>query len=77
MSKLIMLLNGESVRSDTIKSIRIGEFVPISEYNKQEIKDRVFIDHDINNVSMIEFDNIEQCKTYVSELTELINKDIE
>lgn len=74
MSKLMLLKNGDSVRSDAITYIRIAEFVPISEYQSYEIKDRVLIDHGKSNISMIYFETVEECKKYIEELTKLINE---
>ena len=75
MSKLIQIKNGDFVRSDTINGIVILDFVPISDYQNYEIKDRVRIDHGVSNYSLIEFDTPEECKTYAEELVALINED--
>jgi hypothetical protein len=76
MSRLITLLNGDSVRSHLVTSIRIIEASPKTEYSEYEYKDRVLVDYG-TFISVINFDNIEQCKTYAFALTNLINEDKE
>jgi len=71
MSKLIPLLTGEFVRSDTVTAIRIMG----TEYQENEVKNQVGVECGINSFSIIYFDTLDECKQYAEDLAKLINDD--